>query len=96
MDAKPRDRRPAQGIPVQEEPREGNSDRRERRLAADHPHGRAPTPPARGLARDDNRCTNEGTNIDADATSLSCQASQNLAAAAMLLCGFPEAATSEE
>jgi hypothetical protein len=49
MDAEPRDRRPAQNIPVQEEPREGNGDRRERRPTADQPRGRAPMPPARGL-----------------------------------------------
>jgi hypothetical protein len=31
---------------VQEEPREGNDNRRERRQATDQPHGLAPTPPA--------------------------------------------------
>jgi hypothetical protein len=35
MDAEPRDRQPAQDIPVQEEPREGNGDRRDRHPAAD-------------------------------------------------------------
>jgi hypothetical protein len=34
MGVEPRNRRPAQDIPVQEEPREGNIDRRERRPAA--------------------------------------------------------------
>jgi hypothetical protein len=67
MDAKPRDRRPAQDVPVQGEPHEGNDDRRERRLAADQPRGRAPTPLARGPSRDNNRYANEGANIDANA-----------------------------
>jgi hypothetical protein len=35
-------------------PREGNSDRRERRPIADQPHSRAPTPPARGPVPDNN------------------------------------------
>jgi hypothetical protein len=100
MDAEPRDRRPAQDIPVQEEPREGNGDRRERRPAADQPHGRAPTPPARGPARDNNRRANKGANVeanaDADAPPHFRRASQNLAAATMLLRGCPEVATSEE
>jgi hypothetical protein len=85
---------------VQEEPREGNGVRRERRPAAEQPHGRAPTPPARGSARDNNRRANKGanvdTNADADAPSLFRRASPNLATAAMLLRGCPEAATSEE
>jgi hypothetical protein len=101
MDAEPRDRRPAQDIPVQEEPREGNGDRRECRLPADQPCGRAPTPtPPRGAARDNNRCANKGANVDANANinapPLFRRASQNLAAAAMLLRGCSEVATSEE
>jgi hypothetical protein len=101
MDAEPRDRQPAQDIPVQEEPREGNGDRRERRPAIDQPRGRAPTPsPAREPARDNNRCSNEGANVDANADTVAPplfrRASQNLAAAAMLLRGCLEAATSEE
>jgi hypothetical protein len=83
---------------MQEEPREGNGDRRERRPAADQPHGRAPTPPARGLARDNNWRASEGMNVDintdADASPLFRRASQNLAAASMLPRGCPEAATS--
>jgi hypothetical protein len=67
MDAEPRDRQPAQDIPVQEEPLEGNGDQHERRLAAEHPHGRAPTLPPHGAARDNNRRANEGGNIDANA-----------------------------
>jgi hypothetical protein len=63
-------------------------------------HGRAPTPPTRGPTHDNNRRTNEGANVDAnadtDAPPLFRRASQNLAAAAMLLRGCPEAATSEE
>jgi hypothetical protein len=39
---------------VLEEPREGNDDRLERRPAADQSHDRAPTPPARVPARDNN------------------------------------------
>jgi hypothetical protein len=54
MDAEPHNRRPAQDIPVQEEPHEGNGDRCERRPAADQPHGRAPTPPPHGATRDNN------------------------------------------
>jgi hypothetical protein len=85
---------------VLEEHREENGDRRERHLAADQPHSRAPTPPARGPARDNNRRANEGANINAnadiDALPLFRWASQNLVVAAMLLCGYPEAATSEE
>jgi hypothetical protein len=60
---------------VQEEPREGNGDRCERRPAADQPHGRAPTPPA----RDNNRRANEGANVDANAPPLFRWAFQNLA-----------------
>jgi hypothetical protein len=82
MDAEPHDRRPAQDIPVQEEPREGNGDRRERRPAADQPHSRAPTPSACGPAGDNNRSANEGANIDAnadaDAPPLFRRALQNL------------------
>jgi hypothetical protein len=89
---------------VQEEPHDGNGDRRERRPAAEQPHGRAPTPPARGPARgparDNNRRANEGANVganaDADTPPLFRRASQNLAAVSMLLRGCPEAATSEE
>jgi hypothetical protein len=85
---------------MQEEPREGNGDRLERCPATDQQHGRAPTPPACGPARDNNRRANEGANVDAntnaDAPPLFRWASQNLAAAAMLLRGCPEAVTSEE
>jgi hypothetical protein len=100
MDAEPRDRRPTQDIPVQEEPREGNGDRCESHPVADQPHGCAPTPSARGPAHNNNRCANESadidTNADADTSPLFWRASQNLAAAAMLLRGCPEAATSKE
>jgi hypothetical protein len=85
---------------MQGEPHEGNGNRRERRLTADQLHGRAPTPPARGPAPDNNRRANEGANVDAntnaDAPPLFQQASQNLTTAAMLLRGCPELATSEE
>jgi hypothetical protein len=84
---------------VQGEPHDGNGNRRECRPAVDQPHSRAPTPPARGPTPD-NRRTNVGanvdTNADADASPLLRWASQNLAAAAMLLRGCPEPATSEE
>jgi hypothetical protein len=100
MEVEPRDRRPAQDIPVQEEPRQWNGDRRERRPAAEQPHGSAPTPLARGSTRDNKKRANEGANVDAnvdtDAPPLFRRASQNLAIVAMLLCGCPEAATSEE
>jgi hypothetical protein len=52
--------------------------------------------------RDNNRRANEGVNVDAnantnaDAPPLFQRASQNLAAAAMLLRGCPEPATSKE
>jgi hypothetical protein len=87
---------------VQEEPHEGNGDRCERRLAADQPHGRPPTPLARESARDNNRRSKKGVNVDAnanadaDAPPLFWRESQNLAVVAMLLRGCPEAATSEE
>jgi hypothetical protein len=83
---------------VQEQPREGSGERRERRQGAEQPRGRAPTPPARGLAHDNDRRANEGANVDtdADAPPFFRRASQNLAAAAMLLRDCPEAATSEE
>jgi hypothetical protein len=59
-------------------------------------------PPARGQTRDNDRCAHEGASIDAnanadvDAPPLFKRASQNLAAAAMLLRDCLEAATSEE
>jgi hypothetical protein len=85
---------------MQEEPREGNGDRRERRPTADQPHDRALTSPARGPARDNNPRANEGANVDAnadaDAPPPFRRALQNLAAAAMLLRGCSEASTSEE
>jgi hypothetical protein len=100
MDPEPRDRGPAQDIPVQEQPREGNGERRECRPAAEQPRDRAPTPPPRGLTRDNNRRANEGANVDANPNANAPlhfrRASQNLAATTMLLRGCPEAATSEE
>jgi hypothetical protein len=85
---------------VQEQPREGNGERQEHRPAAEQPRARAPTLPARGRTRDNDRRTNEGanvdTNTDGDAPPLFRRASQNLAAAAILLRGCLEAATSEE
>jgi hypothetical protein len=57
-------------------------------------------PSTRGLAGDNNRCANEGANVDvnddSDAPLLFRRALQNLAIAAMLLRGCPEAASSEE
>jgi hypothetical protein len=81
---------------VQGEPHEKNGNRREHRPAADQPRGRAPTPPTRAPEPDNNRRANGGANADADAPQLFWQASRNYAAAAMLLRGFPELATSEE
>jgi hypothetical protein len=73
---------------VQEQPHEGNGERRERRPAAEQPRAHAPTPPAREPTRDNNRCANEGANVDAnpdsDAPPLFRRASQNFATAAML------------
>jgi hypothetical protein len=85
-----------QDAPVQEQPCEGNDDRRERSLAADQPHGHAPTPPARDNNRRANEGTNVGTNADANAPPLFRRSSQNLTAATMLLRGCSEPATSEE
>jgi hypothetical protein len=100
MDPKPRDRQPAQDIPMQEEQCDGNGVRRQCRPAADQPHARAPTSSAHGVARGNNRKANKGanvnTNADPDALPLFRRASQNLAVAAMLLRGCLEAATSEE
>jgi hypothetical protein len=96
MDAEPRDRRPAQDIPVQEEPPEWNDDRCERRSAAEQPHGSAQMPRARGPTPDNSRRANEGANTDADAPPLFKTALHNLADAAMMLCGCPEAATFKE
>jgi hypothetical protein len=104
-DLEPRNRQPAQLlapqlVPVQEQPREGNDKRQECRPAAEQPRAHAPTLPARGHTHDNDRRANEGANVDAntdgDAPLLFRRASQNLAAAAMLLCGCLEAATSEE
>jgi hypothetical protein len=90
------DRRPIQDVPVQGEPREENGNRRERRPAADQPRGRAPTLPAHVPEPCNNRRAHEGANANADAPPLFRRASQNLAAAAMLLRGCPEPATSEK
>jgi hypothetical protein len=51
---------------VQEGPCEGNDDQHEHRPATDQPHDSAPTPPARGPARDNNRRANGGANVDAN------------------------------
>jgi hypothetical protein len=87
-----------QDVPVQGERRDGNGNgnRRERRPAADQPHGRAPTPPVRSPEPNNNQCANGGANADTDAPPLLRWASQNLAAATMLLRGCPELVTSEE
>jgi hypothetical protein len=66
MDPEPHDRHPAQDVPVQEQPREGNGERRERSSAAEQPRARASTPPARGRTRDNHRRANEGANVDAN------------------------------
>jgi hypothetical protein len=57
-----------------------------------------PTPPARAPEPNNDQRTNEGANVKAgtDAPLLFQQASQNLAAAAMLLHSCPEPVTSEE
>jgi hypothetical protein len=83
---------------VQGEPREGNGDRREHRPAVDQPLGHGPTLPTCVPEPDNNRRANGGANAnpDADTPLLFWGASQNLAAAAMLLRGCPEPATSEE
>jgi hypothetical protein len=72
---------------VQEQPREGNGEQRERYQP----------PNNRGSARQ-HRQPGDGhaTTTDTGGPPLFRQASQNLAAAAMLLRGCPEAATSDE
>jgi hypothetical protein len=87
-------------VPVQEQPREGNGERQERCPATEQPRARATTLPTRGRTCENDRHANKGANIeantDSDAPPLFRLASQNLAVAAMLLRGCPEAATSEE
>jgi hypothetical protein len=53
-------------------------------------------PPAHGRALDDNQRANDGANANADDPPVFRLAFQNLAAAAMLLRGCPEPATSVE
>jgi hypothetical protein len=93
-------------VSVQQQPCEGNGEQQEHRPAAEQPRAHAPTPPARGRTRSNDRHTNEGANVDAnegvnvdanidvDAPPLFRQASQNLTAAAMLLRGCLEVSTS--
>jgi hypothetical protein len=90
------DRCPVHDVPVQGEPREDNENRRACRPAADQPRGRTPTSPARAPEPDNNRRANIGANADTDTPPLFRRASQNLAAAAMLLRGCPEPVTPEE
>jgi hypothetical protein len=92
------DRRLERDVLVQGEPGNANGNRRERRPIASQPHGRVPTPPARAPEPNNDQRADEGgnVNIGADALSLFRRASQNLAAAAMLLRSCPEPATSEE
>jgi hypothetical protein len=82
-----------QPVPVREQHCEGDGERQEHRLAAEQSRARASTPPARGHERDNNQRANEGVNVnantDGDALPLFRRASQNLAAAAMLLCVTP-------
>jgi hypothetical protein len=102
MDPEPSDRHLAQDVPVQGQPREGNDERREHRRTVEQSRARAPMPPARGRTHENDRCANEGANVDAnanadaDAPPLFRWASQNLAAATMLMHDCPEAATSKE
>jgi hypothetical protein len=104
-DHEPRNWQPAplpapRQVLVQEQHREGNGERQERRPAVEQTQARALTLSARGCTRDNDRCANEGLNVDAntgsDAPPLFRRASQNLAAVAMLLRDFPKAATSKE
>jgi hypothetical protein len=90
------DRRLARDVPVQGEPGNANDNQRERRLVASQSHGRAPTPLVHAPEPNNDQRANEGANVDADAPPLFRRASQNLAAAAMLLRGCPEPASSEE
>jgi hypothetical protein len=83
---------------VQGEPREGNGDLHERRQAVDHSRGPTPTPLAHVSEPNNNQRANRGANAnpDADTPPLFRRVSKNLAAAAMLLRGCLEPATSEE
>jgi hypothetical protein len=70
-DHRPCNLRPApqptpQQVLVQEQRREGNSERQDRRPAAEQPRAHAPTPPARGSTRKDNRHASEGANVNAN------------------------------
>jgi hypothetical protein len=86
------------GVPVQGEPGNANGNRGERRPTASQPHGRAPTPPARAPEPNNDQRANEGAKVNtgADVPPLFWRASQNLAAATMLLRSYPEPATSKE
>jgi hypothetical protein len=71
-DPKPRNRQPAplpapQLVPVQEQPREGNDEQQERHPTAEQPRAHAPTPPALGRTRNNDRRVIEGANVDANA-----------------------------
>jgi hypothetical protein len=75
-----------------------NGNQRECRPVASQPRGRAPTPPVRAPEPNNDQHADEGANVNtgADTPPLFWRASQNLAAAAMLLRSCPEPATSEE
>jgi hypothetical protein len=78
-DAEPRDRQPAQSVPmqgnddqrlardvpVQGEPDNANGNRRECRPTASQPHDRVPTPPVRALEPNNDQRANEGANVNA-------------------------------
>jgi hypothetical protein len=80
-DAEPRDRQPAQSVPVQGngdrrlawdvpvqgEPDNVNDNRREHCPSASQSHGRASTPPARALEPNNDQLANEGANVNASA-----------------------------
>jgi hypothetical protein len=51
---------------VQEQPHEGNGERRERCPSAEQPRARAPPPPTRGCTHANDRRANEGANVDAN------------------------------
>lgn len=76
--------------------RKQEDEQRDRCLEPERSRPHDQVPPSRACARDVNRRINEDAAIDSGDAPLFKRASQNLAAATMLLCGCPEPATPEE
>jgi hypothetical protein len=76
--------------------RDQEDELRDRRSDLERPRSRDRTPPARAHERDVNRRINKDAAVDGGDAPLFKPASQNLVAAAMLLCGCPEPTTPKE